>query len=170
MKLYIVLPVLALMFAVGGCQNKQITNEVTDFGGDQPTTEQSEDQMMASETAEDNTAQEAPQQAVLSAKVNAVKALPPAKPIEFSVTIEAGKFSPPTINVKQGDIVLLHLTSVGANMGIGIDGYGINKFVPEGKNIDVQFVADAPGTFEYFCNANCDPETKQNGLLVVAAK
>lgn len=84
-----------------------------------------------------------------------------AKPIKKShpmkgqtVTVNNGKYSPSTINVKAGKPV--HLTfKLGANPGCGdtlvIKGYGINKKLAKGKGTMVMFTPKKSGRIAFTC-------------------
>ena len=154
------MPVFAVILAVGGCAQNQISTEQTNVGGDTP---QAGVDVQANGNENTN---------VNPGSVNTnqvIKPIPvPQPPLEFEVVIHGdGKFDPGSISVKLGRTVIWHVTSPDGDHGIGLDAYNINRAVNKGTQVDVQFVADKPGTFAYFCNTNCDPVTSLDGKFVV---
>lgn len=79
-------------------------------------------------------------------------------------------FEPSTIEVQQGERVVLRVTSTDRLHGIGIKKYGINKEVPKGQTVDVEFVASTAGTFKVLCTEDCGKgHDDMVGTLVVKA-
>jgi cytochrome c oxidase subunit 2 len=88
------------------------------------------------------------------------------------IEVKAGKydFEPSTIEVQQGERVVLRVTSIDRLHGIGIKKFGVNKEVPKGKTVDVEFVASEPGTFAVLCTEDCGKgHDDMAGSLVVKA-
>ena len=74
---------------------------------------------------------------------------------EFTVTAKQWKFEPSTIEVNQGDLVRLGVTSIDVTHGISIPGYGINERLSPGQTVNIEFVADRKGTFPFSCSVSC---------------
>lgn len=80
------------------------------------------------------------------------------------------EFSSNIINVNEGDTVILKIknTDIIAH-GFGLAGYNINKELPPGETVEVQFVADQKGTFDFICTVPCGPgHSTMNGKVIVS--
>ncbi|MBL8916752.1 MAG: Sec-dependent nitrous-oxide reductase [Archangium sp.] len=79
--------------------------------------------------------------------------------VNVYMTAIRSHFTPDRIEVEEGDIVFLHITSVEQAEdqvhGFTIDMYGINLSLEPGKHENVKFVADKPGTFPMYCTEFC---------------
>jgi len=85
------------------------------------------------------------------------------------VTMSQGAFNPKTITVAQGTRVRLVLTAGERRYGMAIDGYGVSAVAAAGQTVQVDFVADKPGTFNYYCHVDIgDLKSKMTGRLVVS--
>lgn len=79
-------------------------------------------------------------------------------------------FEPSTIEVQQGERVVLRVTSTDRLHGIGIKRFGVNREVPKGETVDVEFVASEVGTFKVICTEDCGKgHDDMTGTLVVKA-
>jgi cytochrome c oxidase subunit 2 len=79
-------------------------------------------------------------------------------------------FEPSTIQVAQGERVVLRVTSVDRLHGIGIRRFKVNAEVPKGETVDVEFVASEAGTFPVLCTEECGKgHDDMTGTLVVKA-
>lgn len=79
-------------------------------------------------------------------------------------------FEPSTIHVQQGERVVLRVTSTDRLHGIGIKKFGVDKEIPKGQTVDVEFVASAAGTYEVLCTEDCGKgHDDMAGTLVVKA-
>lgn len=79
-------------------------------------------------------------------------------------------FEPSIIEVQQGERVVLRVTSTDRLHGIGIKKFGVNREVPKGKTVDVEFVANEAGTFPVICTEDCGKgHDDMTGTLVVKA-
>lgn len=88
------------------------------------------------------------------------------------IEIKAKKydFEPSTIEVQQGERVVLRVTSTDRLHGIGIKKFGVSKEVPKGQTVDVEFVASTAGTFKVLCTEDCGKgHDDMVGALVVKA-
>ena len=88
----------------------------------------------------------------------------------IEVTAKKYDFVPSTIEVQQGERVVLRVTSTDRLHGIGIKKFGVNREVPRGKTVDVEFVANEAGTFPVLCTEDCGKgHDDMTGTLVVKA-
>jgi heme/copper-type cytochrome/quinol oxidase subunit 2 len=77
--------------------------------------------------------------------------------VEVTVTSKDWEFSPNVLTVKKGDRVIIHATSTEGDHGIAIQGYDQHVEFDEGQTGTLDFVADKPGTFTFYCNVPCGP-------------
>ncbi len=83
--------------------------------------------------------------------------------------------TPDIVEVKQGETVHIHLTSVeqakDATHGFAVDKYNINLSMEPGKTSNVTFVADRSGVFPYYCTEFCSAlHLEMAGYLLVEPK
>jgi heme/copper-type cytochrome/quinol oxidase subunit 2 len=71
---------------------------------------------------------------------------------DFNVTARKYAFNPSRIEVRQGDIVHVTVTSEDIAHSFTIDEYRIAKRVAPGQAVSLEFRADQPGTFRIYCN------------------
>jgi len=66
---------------------------------------------------------------------------------------------PDQIRVKQGDKVILHITNPeqtrDATHGFAIADYNIQVSIEPGETTTIEFVADKPGVFNFYCTEFC---------------
>ena len=92
------------------------------------------------------------------------------KPVIVEIDMEAKRydFIPSTVRAKQGDTVILHVTSTDVAHGITIREYGINVDLPVGKKETIEFTADKKGTFRITCSVFCGSgHRSMTGTLIV---
>lgn len=79
--------------------------------------------------------------------------------VEIWMTVIRSHFTPEQVVVKKGDRVKWHLTSLertrDATHGFALSGYNINLSLEPGKVETIEFTADLPGTFTYYCTEFC---------------
>lgn len=79
--------------------------------------------------------------------------------VEIWMTVVRSHFYPERVEIKQGDHVTWHLTSLertpDATHGFAISGYNINLSLEPGETQTIEFVADRSGTFTYYCTEFC---------------
>jgi nitrous-oxide reductase len=79
--------------------------------------------------------------------------------VEIWMTVVRSHYTPERIEVKQGDHVTWHLTSLertrDATHGFALSGYNINLSLEPGETQTIEFVADTPGTYTFFCTEFC---------------
>ena len=71
---------------------------------------------------------------------------------EFVMTAKQWEFVPETIKVNQGDKIKLKITSTDVAHGFSLNEFGINEILEPGKTVEVEFIADKRGTFNFFCS------------------
>ena len=68
-------------------------------------------------------------------------------------------YKPEQVKVKKGDHVIWHLTSLertrDATHGFALSGYNINLSLEPGKTETIEFDANMPGTYTYYCTEFC---------------
>lgn len=74
---------------------------------------------------------------------------------EFNIVASQWKFSPSTIEVNEGDKVILNVESVDVAHGLAIPAFGINEYLSPGQTVRMEFVADRKGRFTFSCSVSC---------------
>ena len=79
--------------------------------------------------------------------------------VDVYMTAVRSHFTPDTVQVRQGDIVSIHLTNVeqtrNAIHGFAISDYNIDLSLEPGRTQTVTFQANRPGIFPYYCTDFC---------------
>jgi nitrous-oxide reductase len=79
--------------------------------------------------------------------------------VDIYMTAIRSHFNPEHIYLKQGDKVRWHITNteraVDATHGFGVPIYNITASLEPGETITIEFVADTPGTFPFYCTEFC---------------
>lgn len=92
----------------------------------------------------------------------------PAPGQEIQVTAEKYDFKPDTITVKKGDQVKLVITATDHDHGFKIDAFHIDRKLPKGQTVTVEFMADQAGEFPFECSHFCGlGHKKMKGKLIV---
>ena len=87
---------------------------------------------------------------------------------EFNVMAKSWEFDPSTITVNKGDTVRLSVESIDVRHGITIPEFRINEVLEPGSKVEIEFVADKAGTFDFSCSVPCGSGHRQmKGTLVV---
>lgn len=87
---------------------------------------------------------------------------------EFKVTGSDFMFSPGIMKVKQGETVRIIFHNFDGLHDFKIDEYNVaTKFLEEGTTQTVEFIADKPGSFEYYCSVMSHRKQGMVGKLVV---
>ena len=80
---------------------------------------------------------------------------------EVYATLVRSTITPDIIRVKQGDLVRIHLTNIentkDATHAFAVSEYNVMASVEPGETTTVEFVADAPGVFCFYCVEFCSP-------------
>ncbi len=92
--------------------------------------------------------------------------------VEIWTTVVRSHFNPEHVRVRQGDKVIWHLTNIerarDATHGFCIGGYNINLSLEPGEAATVEFVADKPGVFNFYCTEFCSAlHLEMMGYLMV---
>jgi nitrous-oxide reductase len=79
--------------------------------------------------------------------------------VEIWMTVVRSHFAPERVELRQGDHVTWHLTSLersrDATHGFALSGYNINLSLEPGETQTIEFEATIPGTFTYYCTEFC---------------
>lgn len=95
--------------------------------------------------------------------------------VEVFMTAIRSHFTPDQIEVEEGDEVTIHVTSLESaedqTHGFTIDMYNINVSLEPGKNENITFKADMPGTYPMYCTEFCSAlHLEMAGYLLVKPK
>lgn len=102
---------------------------------------------------------------VLSARQDLATA---SAPLVVEVTAKRFAFEPERIEVTEGDRVRLVVRSADGVHGIGIKKFKVDKRIPRGETVTIDFVASAAGTFPILCSEYCgESHEDMKGSLVV---
>lgn len=94
-----------------------------------------------------------------------------AAPQVFEVVVRRYGFEPARIEVREGAHVRLLVRSADGIHGVGIRPFDVSTTVPRGNTpVTIDFVADAPGTYEILCSEYCGSgHDAMTGTLIVHA-
>jgi nitrous-oxide reductase len=92
--------------------------------------------------------------------------------VEVYMTAVRSHFNPEHVTVKQGDHVIWRITNieraVDAVHGFAVPQYNINLSLEPGETATIEFVADMPGTFPFYCSEFCSAlHLEMMGYLMV---
>lgn len=86
----------------------------------------------------------------------------------IKMTAKKYEFTPDTVTVKKGDHVRLLITAVDRAHGFKLDAFHVDKKLPKGEEVTVEFTADRTGTFPFECSVFCGMgHRKMKGELIV---
>lgn len=86
----------------------------------------------------------------------------------FNVIAKQWEFQPAEIVVNRGDQVRLIITSLDVPHGFAVKEYGIDQKFEAGQTAEVDFLADKPGNFVFYCNVFCgEGHAGMKGILSV---
>ncbi|MBI4478229.1 MAG: cupredoxin domain-containing protein [Acidobacteria bacterium] len=80
---------------------------------------------------------------------------------ETQVNARRYAFSPPEIDVLEGDLVKVTLVADDIPHSLTIDEYRISKRAKPGHSVVFEFRADRSGTFPFYCNLKQDDGCRQ---------
>ncbi len=91
------------------------------------------------------------------------------------MTAVRSNFEPNKVEVNQGDLVTVHLTNIEQTTdeihGFSLGEYNLNIVVDPGETKTIEFVADKPGVFPYYCSNFCSAlHQEMQGYLLVKPK
>ena len=79
--------------------------------------------------------------------------------VEVFMTVIRSHFESEHIRVKRGDRVILHITNLertkDATHGFALGPFNINASIEPGETVTVEFTADTPGVFPFYCSEFC---------------
>ena len=92
--------------------------------------------------------------------------------VTVKMTAVRSNFEPNKIEVNQGDHVTIHLTNIEQTTdelhGFGLVDYNINVVIDPGETKTIEFTADKPGVFAYYCTNFCSAlHQEMQGYLLV---
>lgn len=96
-----------------------------------------------------------------------------ASKLEVYATVSEAGFFPKTINARQGDEVLLHITNLEQvpdhSYKFTLQGYDVLGVYPAGKTSTLRFVASQSGDYDYKADAQASTfDTREYGLLKIS--
>ena len=165
-KLSIIISVL-VVFLISGCQQAvEIIPEQTTQDSEQPDLTPPETPEESGEVPETEPEVTEPEPAPESEPT--LEPEPESTIKEFDMIARQWAFDPETIIVNEGDTVILHITSVDVTHGFKLSAFGISEELREGETIDIEFVADQKGTFNFRCHISCGSgHSGMDGQLIV---
>ncbi len=92
--------------------------------------------------------------------------------VDIFMTAIRSHFNPEHVYLKQGDVVRWHITNteraVDATHGFAVPVYNITASLEPGEAVTIEFVADTPGTFPFYCSEFCSAlHLEMMGYLMV---
>lgn len=95
--------------------------------------------------------------------------------VEIFMTAIRSHFNPEHIYLKEGDKVIWRITNteraVDATHGFAVPVYNITASLEPGETVTIEFVADTPGTFPFYCSEFCSAlHLEMMGYLMVEPK
>jgi nitrous-oxide reductase len=92
--------------------------------------------------------------------------------VEVWMSVVRSQFNPDVIPAKKGDRVIIHLTNVeqtpDATHGFAVPTRNINVSLDAGETTTVEFVADTPGSYSFYCTEFCSAlHLEMQGWIVV---
>lgn len=100
--------------------------------------------------------------------ITAVAANPQGQVREFSIVGRDHAFAPARIEVQRDDLVKITFTAADIAHSFTLDQYRIAKRAGAGQAVSIEFRADSPGTFPFYCNLTQDDKCRHmRGELVV---
>ncbi len=95
--------------------------------------------------------------------------------VKVKMTAVRSSFEPNKIEVNQGDHVTIYLTNIEQTTdelhGFGLNEYNLNVVIDPGETKTIDFVADKPGVFPYYCTNFCSAlHQEMQGYMLVKPK
>ena len=92
--------------------------------------------------------------------------------VKVKMVAVRSSFEPNKVEVNQGDKVTIYLTNIEQTTdelhGLGLNDYNINVVVDPGETKTIEFVANKPGVFPYYCTNFCSAlHQEMQGYLLV---
>jgi len=87
---------------------------------------------------------------------------------EITMTAKKYEFSPSEIRVHAGETVRLVITALDREHGIKIEAFEIDRELPKGEAVSIEFTAKQAGTFPFKCSKYCGlRHGRMKGELIV---
>ena len=87
---------------------------------------------------------------------------------EIAMTAKKYEFSPSEIRAHPGETVKLVITALDRKHGFKLDAFGIDRQLPKGEAVTIEFTANRAGTFPFKCSKFCGlGHGKMKGGLIV---
>ncbi len=87
---------------------------------------------------------------------------------EIVMTAKKYEFSPSEIKAHPGETVRLVITALDRKHGFKLDAFGIDRQLPKGEAVTIEFTANQAGTFPFKCSKFCGfGHGKMKGGLIV---
>ncbi len=87
---------------------------------------------------------------------------------EIAMTAKKYEFSPSEIRVHPGETIRLVITALDRKHGFKLDAFGIDRQLPKGEAVTIEFTANRAGTFPFKCSKFCGfGHGKMKGGLIV---
>ncbi len=88
---------------------------------------------------------------------------------EIYITASQWKFSENEIRVKKGERVRIIAESADVPHGFAIDELGVSAYLDGVRKQVIEFVAERPGTYVFYCNVPCGSgHSNMKGKIIVA--
>jgi cytochrome c oxidase subunit 2 len=86
----------------------------------------------------------------------------------FTLTARKFEFEPEVVDVRRNEVVRITVTSTDIAHSFTIDAYRIQKRIPAGGSVTLEFRADEVGRFPFYCSMRADPGcAEMRGELIV---
>ena len=95
--------------------------------------------------------------ALISVSAGCAKNRTGKEPVRIKITAKKYQFQPNPIRVKQGDEVLLEVSSADVQHGFRVPELGIDESVPKGKTAEISVVPAKRGEYKIECDIICGP-------------
>lgn len=93
----------------------------------------------------------------------------PAQERVIHVTAKRFEFSPPVIELKVGEPVVLELTSLDRRHGFAVPLLKIDETIEPGRTLRVRVVPDRAGSYDFHCSSFCGSgHEDMEGRIVVS--
>jgi nitrous-oxide reductase len=91
---------------------------------------------------------------------------------EVWMSVVRSQFKPDIVKVRKGDKVIMHLSNIeqtdDATHGFAIPNKNVNVSLDAGETTTVEFIADVPGAFSFYCTEFCSAlHLEMQGWLIV---
>lgn len=98
------------------------------------------------------------------------EAVPDAPLVSFDVRLSLSGIEPAVIQVSQGSLVALNVTSMDEGHHFGLTAFGISRWVSANETAEFRFHATLSGTFTYRCLITAPGHIEEEGSLRVVPR